>query len=78
MCDPNVMQLINNYSSKLTYLRIMAKKYYKPICENKHQELPWPGLYKRVVGKFLCSELRCLNYRIIMEGLSFGLKYYKN
>ena len=54
-CDLNVMQLINNYLSKLTYLRIMAKKYYKPVCEDKHPELPLPGLYKRVVGKFLVN-----------------------
>ena len=43
--DKSVSGTIMRYSSKLTYEQIIKKKYYKPVCESKNPELPWPGLY---------------------------------
>ena len=74
--DKNFFENQGSVSSKKMYEIIIAKKYYTPICERVQPTLDWPGLYKKVVGKFLQCDLRILNFRILNYGLSFDLKFF--
>ena len=62
------------YTSKQTYAIYRKKVTQMPWCERNERRQDWVGIYKNINHKYLNSELRSFNYRIINNALSLETK----
>ena len=77
--DKDFIKNAHKYNSKKTY-ELFRKKYEKkPNCEIEdiNSLYDWKNVYKSVISKKFCSEVRSFNYKLLNNGVSLDTKIQK-
>ena len=75
--DKDYFKKIESYTSKKTYELLVKEKYVKPKIENTPLLYEWTQTYKNIHA-LRNSDLRSVNYKILMDALPLNTRIVKN
>lgn len=73
--DPVFMKNLSKYNSKNTYIEFRKTYEVFPKCKSVFgEDLEWDKIFKNINNKKFHADLRSFNYKIIVDGISLGIK----
>lgn len=76
--DKNFITKLKSYSSKKIYELLVEDKYIKPKIESLPLAVNWNDVYSKIHKNLYNSEVRTVNYKILMDALPLNYRIFKN
>jgi endonuclease/exonuclease/phosphatase family metal-dependent hydrolase len=76
--DKTFINKLKSYSSKKTYEILVEDKYIKPKIESLPLAVNWNDVYSKIHKNLYNSEMRTVNYKILMDALPLNYRIFKN
>jgi hypothetical protein len=72
------MKNMKSYTSKKTYELIVKDYYIKPKIEDIPIQIEWKNIYSNIHNYLKDSNVRTLNYKVLMDALPLNTRIVKN